>query len=200
MQVVSVIFHPLLMATYATTIFYVVYPAIFSPVLPEFIPYLILAIFTTTAVIPAVSIIFLKLTKHITNLDVTKREERLLPFISICCFYAFTAYMLHDRLHVPWPITAMVILSTVLIVVFGIISFKTKVSIHAGASWSLCGIFSSASLQLEFASIPVLVLLFLMAGVTSASRLYLQRHTESEVWLGTFIGFLFSLIVSFFFY
>ena len=59
MKVVSAVFHPLLMATYACLILWLMFPGFYSPLTSKAIPYVILAIFTTTFVIPVMSVLLI---------------------------------------------------------------------------------------------------------------------------------------------
>ncbi len=62
------------------------------------------------------------------------------------------------------------------------------------------GIISAISLKfLNQPELEIFTFVFLMAGFTSTSRLYLNRHTPAEVWLGSFVGFFFCLLGTYFF-
>ncbi len=190
MKLVSVIFHPLLMATYTSILLYLLVPTIYSPVLQEFIPYLIGVTFLITAVIPALSLLMMKFTGRIGNLDITIQSERTLPFILIACFYGFSTYMFYSKLHVSVSVVAIMMITTLLILSLSILSVFKKISIHAAAIWGLCGIMSAISINYMDTSVNgVLAILFLAAGLTTTSRLYLQKHEPIEIWIGAIFGF-----------
>lgn len=200
MQSISSLFHPLLMATYTSMLLYLIFPSIFSPIPIQSIPYFIGAIFLTTFLIPAISILLLKLTKRISNLELTNREERIIPFISIALFYGVTTYLFYVKMNLTSTIMTVMIIATALIVALTIISLSYKISVHAAGIWGICGITCAMYLQLlDEPSIGLLTFLFLSAGITSVSRLYLNRHTPAEIWLGSFVGFLFCLIGTYYF-
>lgn len=183
------------MATYCSISFYWIFPEIYSPIPYESIPLFIAAIFITTSVIPALSILFLLLTKRVSNLEITSMEERSLPFLSICLFYGITTYMFHTKMQVPHAFIVIMVVVTSLIFMVFLISFRLKISVHAAGIWGVAGIFSAFTMKyLSTAFIAPLAIIFIVAGLTSASRLYLNRHTPVESWSGTIIGFLFCFL------
>lgn len=200
MKSVSAIFHPLLMATYVLVAFYLFMPDIFSPVALNSVPVVILATFLTTFIIPIISIAILKMTSRITNLELTNREERILPFLSIALFYAAATYMYFNKLHMQPPLSNMMITVTALITILLLITFRFKISIHAAASWGSVGLLIALNLKLANQTLMIPTLLFIViAGLVSTSRLWLGSHTAKEIWAGTFLGFLFCFSGIFFF-
>ena len=194
MRFVSVIFHPLIMATYFMCVLLIYEPSFFSPVDASQVPRLIMAAFVTTFVIPLLSILIMKFTSRISTLSMSDREERIIPFISIFLFYAATTYLFISRLGIHPPLSTMMIAMTLLIGLLLIITHWQKISIHAAASWGSAGLLSGIFIiyPAEGIMTPLLVSL-IIAGIVSSSRLYLQRHTEKEVWTGSMIGFLVGL-------
>lgn len=200
MKTISAVFHPLLMATYSCAIMFLIIPEIFSPIRQESIPYFIGVVFVTTCVVPALSVLFLKLTQRVSSLEITKREERSLPFLSIGTFYGVTSYMFYAKMRVPMTLLVMMISVTILIFLIYLVSFRFKISVHAAAIWGVAGLFSSLAIKyLNTLSIPLLSGLLLAAGLTTSSRLYLGRHTPEESWSGAILGFIFCFLSFFFF-
>ena len=65
-----------------------------------------------------------------------------------------------------------------------------KISIHAAAIWALAGLMAGIFISFPGENLIYQVaVVFLIAGLVSSSRLYLGRHTQKEVWSGTFLGF-----------
>ena len=190
MKVISAVFHPLLMATYSCIILFLMLPEIYSPIRYESIPAFIGVVFLTTAVVPALSILFLKITQRVSNLEITRFEERSLPFLSIGTFYGVTTYMFYAKMRVPMPLLIMMIAVTVLIFLIYLISFKFKISVHSAGIWGVSGLFSALAIKyLNTSFIPILAIILISAGLTTMSRLYLGRHTPPESWSGILLGF-----------
>lgn len=200
MKTISVVFHPLLMATYSCVLLYFFVPEIYSPISFEAIPYFITSVFVTTFIVPLVSILFIKLSKRISSLEMSNREDRLFPFFSVAAFYGITTYLFNTRMSLPQPLLAIMIAVTVLIFIIFLISLKFKISVHSAGIWGVAGIFSALALKyLSIALMLPLVLLFIAAGLTTASRLYLGRHTPEESWSGVFLGYGICFISAFIF-
>lgn len=200
MKLISGVFHPLLMLSYICLLVYSLEPSLYSPIPNDYILRFIGIIFITTFIIPSVSILFLKLTNTISSLELLNRRERSIPFLFVGCFYGISTYMLHYKLNMSVSITAMMTITTFLIIILSLISLKNKISIHAAAVWGVCGIVSAIGFNYPSEYIMhVIVLVFLTAGVTSSSRLYLSRHTPPQVWQGALLGFFVCFIGTYLF-
>lgn len=200
MRIVSGIFHPLLMATYTCVLLYWLIPEIYTPIPIESIPSFIAVIFFTTFVIPLLSILFLRFTKKVSNLDISNQEERTLPFISIAAFYAVTTYMLYDKMRVPYSLLIMMIVVSGLILLIALISLKFKISVHSAGIWGVAGLFSALSMKyLNTDAAFWIEMIYLAAGLTTSSRLYLGKHTPAESWSGVVFGFLFCFVAFYLF-
>lgn len=188
---VGIVFHPLLMATYSCVLFYFLFPQIFSPIAFEAIPNFIGIVFLTTFVIPVISILFLKFTNKISSLEMSQKEERFLPFLTITSFYAISTYLFITKIHVSEQLSVMMFIVTSLIGIILLISNWYKISVHAAGIWGAFGIFSAFAIRfLTTSSIYYLIGLVLVAGIVSYSRLYLQKHSNDEVWSGAILGFI----------
>lgn len=200
MQTLSAVFHPLLMATYSTALLFLLAPALFGGIPRSSMTGFIGIIFFSTCLIPAISILFLKFTRQISNMDISHRQERLLPFFSIVLFYMATTYMLYQQMNVPLLFLYMMLMVTVLMLIVTLISFRFKISVHATAIWGVSGLFSALSFKyLTIDQAPWIGLIYISAGATTTSRLYLKKHTPAESWSGAFLGYIFCFTAFFLF-
>ncbi len=191
MKLISGLCHPLLMATYLSSIILIGAPELFT--FPERTArILVLAVFLTTCAIPAFSIYTLKLFSRISNLEITNKEERPLPFSFIFIWYGVSSFLFVYRLELGPPLSAILIAVTILIGILLIISRWFKISIHATAIWSAVGIIMALMMAGATTLLGVLVSSILLAGLTTTSRLYLGYHNPKEVWYGGLLGFSFS--------
>ncbi len=198
MKLISGLCHPLLMATYLSIIILLGAPELFS--FPERTSrILVLAVFLTTCAIPAFSIYTLKLFSRVSNLELTDKDERPLPFFFIFIWYAVTAFLFVYRLELGRPLSTILISVTILIGLLLIITKWFKISIHATAVWSAVGIIISLMIIGAISLLNVLVGAIFLAGLTSTSRLYLGYHEPREVWYGAALGFSFSFLAIYFF-
>lgn len=194
MKIVSVVFHPLLMATYLSGILFNKTPELFPRVMPQVIPEFVLVIFITTCVMPALSILLLRTFSFITNLELTKRSERIRPFIFITFYYAVSSYLFSEKLEMG-PVFMIVMISvSLLILLLLIITSWFKISIHSAAIWSCVGFLTALVLHLGVIIGWYYFGFILAAGLTSSSRLYLGYHKPKEVWVGAILGFAYSYL------
>lgn len=200
MRSISMIFHPLLLVSYVLLLMYFYLPSVFSPVSTQSIPSLILATFITTCIVPVLSVSIMKMSSRITSFELTNRQERILPFISIVIFYGGAAYLFITKLSINPPISTMLIGVTSLILILLVITMRFKISIHAAAIWGVCGFLVGLSLKITGSQLLIPMLLaFVFAGLVSSSRLYLNYHSAKEIWSGTLLGFIFCLGIMYWF-
>ena len=197
MKIISVAFHPLLMATYLSYVLFTQSPELFPRVIPQAIPQFILVIFITTCLMPALSIFLLKTFSFVSNLELTNRQERIRPFIFIAFYYAASSYLFADKLEMGSVFMTVIIGVTVLIVLLSIITAWFKISIHSAAIWSGLGFVSALIVTMGVDIGWYYYLLILAAGLTSTSRLYLGYHRPKEIWSGALFGFSYSFLVIF---
>lgn len=200
MKVISVVLHPLMMTTYLMAIFYFFIPEIFSPIGNELIPRFLLTVLITTAVLPMLFVSMMKMAALIPSLEMTRRQDRIIPFISILIFYSGACYIFISKLAIAPPLSAMMIGTTLLIFSLLIVTLKFKISIHASAIWACSGMM--AALSIKYTGMVLLVPLstmLVLGGIVSASRLSLQVHSGSEIWSGIITGFVFGFATVFWF-
>lgn len=196
-NIVSAIFHPLLMITYgvilALTCTYLnVYPI-------KMKLFLIGGAFLSTSFIPGLFIYMLVKNGSAVDLELSDRHERLLPYliiitsVMVCTYYMFKMMM-------PFWFLALLIGSCVSLLIALVINFFWKISAHALAVGGLLGgIMGVARIHLinpYWAIIAVIII----DGLVGTSRIYLERHTPWQVYAGFLLGFACTFLASFFSY
>jgi len=196
MQLISGIFHPLLMATYMSLLLYLYVPEAFSPYPIEIVPKLVMSLFFLTALFPSILVVLLKsLTPFISDLELSNRKERLLPFIILIIFYVGAGKWLVVDLQLGEIIRVLLFSGTGMIAIMFLINLKFKISIHSAAIWAIAGNVLGLAMKLSLPELRPLVLLAVLAGgLIGTSRLYLGYHRPSEVWVGSVVGFIYSFI------
>ena len=195
MKIVSVAFHPLLIATHLSLLILFLAPELLPGIQPQAYRHFLLLVFIITAVMPALSLFLLKAFKYISDLELKKRNERALPFAFILFYYGIASYLFMVKLEMGWLFNLVMISVTVLILLLLIISTRFKISIHAAAAWSAAGYLTAILITQHITLNWVYYLTLCLAGLTTASRLYLGYHTPKEAWLGAVLGFCYSLLI-----
>ncbi len=195
-KIVSMLFHPLLIPTYALLIL-VNTKTHFTLILPENFRYLtVLFVFLTSFVLPLlIMLILLKLGK-IKSLEMVNRQERVLPLFIVAIFFYMTYYLLRQG---PYFVIFNIFMlgATLLVIISLLINYITKISIHMVALGGLFGTFIGFGLMLRLDLRALLSVIVLVAGITGFSRLRLKAHTNGQIYVGFLLGtiFMFSLFI-----
>ena len=199
-NLVSIIFHPLFLATYLFIAFTLVDPLIILPPgynkIAQWLIVLVVAI--TTFVIPALSIVMLKFTGNIQSIKLDGRRERLIPFFYISLFYGFTAYYFTRQMMVSSMSEAIFILIAIMIFVAAVITFFWKISIHSLGVGGATGFL--LMLSMIFPDSPthfLLILSLLVSGLVMTARLKLNAHSPAQVYIGYILGLFISFMIIF---
>lgn len=185
-QVTSIIFHPLLIPTLGFLLllnsgFY------FALLLWSMKKYMLLTVFLSTCVLPALSILILSLSPKF-DLNMDKSTDRILPLLISSIFYYF-GHLILERLPVL-PIYNLFLIASILVqIALIIVSMKWKISAHSAAIGGLIGGVSALSFRLQENPLLILSLLILVAGLVATSRLILLKHTNLQVYAGFSLGF-----------
>jgi membrane-associated phospholipid phosphatase len=191
----SVIFHPLLIPTLGFLLLF--NSDFYFSILPWNVKkYMILVVFLSTCVLPAMSILILSLNPKF-NLNMEKNTDRVMSLIITSVSY-YLGYLLLKRLPV-FPVYNVLFIGAVLVQIALLpISMRWKISAHAAAIGGLIGGILGLSFRLQENPVQLLSMLILIAGLVGTSRLILQKHTESQVYAGFLTGFLIlTLVITF---
>ena len=189
---VSYIFHPIFIFTYLYILYWVLYPYPSFGLRFEGIALVTGLIFLNTAVFPVGVLLFRK--KSLVNQN---RVERQQTIITVVVIYGFT-YFFFPQKFIPDYLRAVLLSTIIGLFIAFIINRKMKISLHASA-WGGC---VSVLLYLLFqiggsVFFNLFMLGTLIAGLVGFSRLFLNAHTDRELYTGYLSGFLITCLVLF---
>lgn len=189
----SVILFPLLPPTYLIAAFCALFSSLILP-LPFW--YWAIAIAGTaffTLIIPMLVLLILKRAGQIKDLDVSNRNERLVPFlytlVSVCFWCAFLKYVMHVPIFLYWTALA----STLALCVAMIITLWWKISAHLTSMGGMTGMVIGMMLYFGINSPICICLLFIISLLLAYARIYLNAHTPSQTVAGYLLGLVFTL-------
>jgi membrane-associated phospholipid phosphatase len=151
---------------------------------------------------PGISFILLKRSGLISSLEMDERRERFIPILvmAIYCLVLFF-YILYliqsNRLTVPTFIVALPLSGAAVTTVFLIVNRWKKISIHAASAGILTGFVLAYILRQVDYQLWVFILSIVISGLVMSARLYLQKHTFSEVLIGWCIGGFITFVICF---
>lgn len=186
----SVLLFPLFIPTYMMVAFCVCFSRLMIPLTVDFLRAAIGTTLMYTCLLPLGMLLILKALGYVSNLDVTNRKERTIPFVlSMGSLIAWIMAMI--RLHMPAFIIASSISTTVLLVIVLIINLWWKISIHLTGMGSAVAIAWSMMMYFHSPSTLITCLMLAMTLLLMYARLRLDAHTP----LQTVAGFLLGLII-----
>ena len=202
-RVISIIFHPLLMATYLFALIYFFLPSALYPISQGNQLGILIMVALMTLFLPVFGISFLRVTGAITSFTMPDRRERIRPFFLITIVYLFFTYFLGYKTGAGPDdnLLKFLVIIDCLVVAATAITFYFKVSVHSMGIMGVIGILLPLNRTAEGNALffPIVVLI-LIAGLVMSARLQLNSHTPREVWVGAVAGFLigfFGMIVLF---
>jgi membrane-associated phospholipid phosphatase len=187
-QVISVVFYPLFVPTYAFAILLTM-PAYFSAVMPAQAKWMVIGlIFITTCLMPTLLFYLMIRTGIITTKWLSKQEDRTLPYIVSIIFFYLAYYML-KRLQISAVYYYFMIGATFLNIIVMGINFLWKISSHTASIGALAGMLVGISYFLGTSYFGLIAVTILVSGIVGFARLKLQAHTPAQIYAGFLLGF-----------
>lgn len=192
-NIVSFVFHPLLMVTYGILLaLSFTYLAIYPPMAKLLIAG---GAFVSTALLPGLFILFMTRSGAVTDIELSDRKERVIPFlifITAVLVYMFFLY----RMLLPFWLLSLLAGSCVALLIALFINFYWKISAHAigigGLAGGIMGIARIHMINPYWSFIIVI----LIAGLLGTSRIILQKHTPMQVYAGFSLGFICTFVAA----
>jgi hypothetical protein len=193
-NIISHLFHPLLMATYGCLIVFfgltdTIY-FIFTPFKLKLV--LTFTIFSFTFLLPVLNLLILYKLGYVSSLMVEDRRERTFPLLmtSLCYFGLF--YMIYD--FNIWPAIKLFILGGGLCIFFAaIVTLWWQISAHMIGIGGLIGALLAICYFMQMPILMAICACLIIAGCIGFARLKLYAHTPAQV----YIGFIFGCLVQF---
>lgn len=196
-NIISVIFHPLLMISYGIIMALLYTYLVIYPVNLKLI--MLGGAFVCTAVIPALFILLLKFSGSVSDLELTNRRERALPFL-VMIFSVLVFIVFIRRMQVPFWLIALLIGTAVSLLLSMCVNFYWKISVHGLGIGGLIGAVMGIA-RIHMINAPwAFIGLILAAGLVATSRIILKKHTPMQVYAGISLGFICTFVASLFSY
>lgn len=153
-------------------------------------------------VFPVISILILKYSRQIDSLQLDNQRQRTVPLF-LSGMYAIMLFTLLMRFQSQVSLSAhlfsLTVSGAIIAFVSLLINLRFKVSLHASGAGILLGfMFSYYMEQSLLVSWPI-YMCSIVAGLIIASRIFLRKHTISELLIGFNIGFFVTFLTDYLF-
>jgi membrane-associated phospholipid phosphatase len=156
--------------------------------------------FVFSVLAPALCFLLLRRFNVITTIDMENQRERSIPMfimLSFCLVLYFLFIIKAQNNVLPKYIYALPLSGVFVTASFTYINRWIKISLHGGGAGILCGfIFCYALAQAVF-SYWILIAVILASGLTISARLYLRKHTPTEVYTGFLLATFITFIINY---
>ncbi len=209
---VSVLFHPLLIPSYALVTLLAINPFMFGVNNIWGNEIILLQVFLSTFLLPSFSLLMLRQLDFIKSIELEDKKDRIIPFIVTGIFYiGLAVFFVKTPNHSPFLLTVFILGATIGLWVSFIVNLFTKISLHAVAIAGFLAIVIITMQNLEFDHLLInlgsfgvfnmsirtlLMLVIFLTGLVGTSRLLLRAHAPFQVYAGYFVGFLTQFIAS----
>lgn len=196
-QIISVLFHPLLVPSYALLVLTSLNSHFFLSMPPAYKYMLTAFVFLTTFVMPALILLILRKFNVIKSLEMPERQERVMPLMMVAAFFYLTYYLLKQS-DQNTIITLFMIGATMLVLLCLIINYFTKISIHATSWGGFLGALLGFSLRFQVDLVVWILIVLFVSGMVGTARLLLRVHTPGQVYNGFILGIVSQMLLFYF--
>jgi hypothetical protein len=195
---ISIISHPLLMATYGCLLlFFGANNTMYDYLTPlDTKLRLTLIVFVFSFVFPVLNLFVLYRLKRIPSITLSNRGDRTYPYIMTALFYFGLFYLLID-INIWNSLKLFILGGGIAILLTAFINLKTKISAHMVGIGGLLGILISISFLLQFNMTFFYIVVILIAGIVGTARLILEEHKPFQLYLGFLLGCSIQIILFF---
>jgi glucan phosphoethanolaminetransferase (alkaline phosphatase superfamily) len=187
-KIVSIVFHPLFMPLYGLAILF------FAPTFLKYLPVeakriLFLVMLIDNVFLPLALFPFLRYRNLISSYHIDDRKERIIPLLITSILYCTTSFIVF-RYQIPFFLKSFIFATSVVAIVVSMINFWWKISIHAVGAGALTATVFALSLKMHTPLTWYLLVVIFASGLILSSRLRLNEHNPSQVWVGFLTGFM----------
>lgn len=195
-QFFSYVFHPIFIPVYVTWFLTYIHPGYFAGFNTQQKTWIIVRVAYSMVFFPFITVLLLKGLGFSKSIFLKTQQERIIPYIACGIFFFWVYLVFRNQPEIPKILTAFtfgVFLSSSAALLFNI---RMKISMHAIGMGGLIGIFLLVMLYNTMLMGAPLSIALLIAGIVCTSRMIVSDHTQSEIYVGFFVGFICQLIAA----
>ena len=191
-NLLSGLFFPLFIPLYGAFLLFSL--PVFSYYPPFYIRSAYITVFTFGTIVPFLCLFILYKLKVVSDINLSNRKERFIPYLCTVISYLFCAFALF-RLAMPMFIPALMVAVAAASFINIIVNIWWKISAHATGVGGLFGGILYISYRLYINPFEWIIAITLVCGLVAGARLYLKAHTPGQVVAGFLNGSLCAFII-----
>lgn len=142
-DILSAIFHPLLIPLFAFGLLFVFTYLNIMPI--QYIAFVLSIVATFTLLAPLLFISLYKRMNHLSMEDLSERKKRFIPYILTMMSYA-TCLLTMYKMHFPYYFSSIIVAALMSLIICTLLNFRWKISIHLAG----CGLLISGLIAYSF--------------------------------------------------
>jgi membrane-associated phospholipid phosphatase len=139
--------------------------------------------------IPLALLPFFRYRNVISSYNIEEKSERVMPLLTASILYCTTSFIVF-RYQIPFFLKSFIFATSILSILVLMINFWWKISIHSVGAGAITATVFVLSLKMHTPLLWYLIAVVLASGLILTSRLRLNSHNPSQVWVGFLLGFL----------
>jgi len=208
-KILSYLFHPIFILAFSLFLLLHINPFLFSLQDPKDKVIVIFSITMLTVIFPLIAISMMRFLGLLTDIEMKKREQRIIPLIITGFFYMWLFINVRNNGFIPSLFSAFTLGSTISIFLAFFINNFSKISLHTVGMGGLVAIILLMKINFTFQSFVIntgifghfsihlnilLVAAIILAGLIGTARKYVGQHTNQDLYGGYFVGFISQII------
>jgi PAP2 superfamily len=194
-NILSILFHPLLLLTYIFLLLYSVNHFIFGGLNTLQFRLIGIYVFILTFLMPLISVLLMRSLGFVSDIRMPTTQDRIGPYIAVGVFYIWTYLNMSDNIQVPPIFRAFVLGATIALAVAFFVNVFSKISMHAVGMGGFVAML--VLMHLYYSQIDTSLLLLngiVLAGAVGTARLLLKAHEPNDIFGGYMVGFICQFI------
>ena len=189
----SWVFHPLFILCWVVLYLLFINDAVFLGLTTQERTIVFLRIFATSVFLPIVTVLLLKGLGFIQSIQLKTQKERIIPYVASITFFFWSFYVartLGDPVEFRAFLLAMFISASVSLY----LNNYFKISMHAVGVGGMMALFVLMLFANKIDDSLSLIIAFLVAGITTTSRLIVSDHRPFDIYSGFILGIIIQWI------
>jgi hypothetical protein len=187
-NLVSVVFHPLLISCYVIAFLLYVHPFIFSGLSNQIKGFRLLTVANASFFLPIFSIFLCWRLGFVSSMRLRTSRDRIIPYVIVMIFYFWLWWVYKNQGENPRESVAFLLGSFLAVCGAWFCNIFFKISMHAVAAGGLAMFFLLFSFHDPYASGLYLSASILIGGLICTARMLISDHQQADIYAGVLVG------------